>query len=167
MNHPNQNPTKEPKVLSLWIAYPLAFFGWGILPWAISLIGHRYGWETGRPGIWNLFGLILVLMGTAGIIWGISAHTNRSSKGGVDWELDKNYLLRNGLYAYSRNPMYAAELILMFGWVIFYGNIALLIALITWALFFNFFQIPMEERIIEAHFGDMYRDYKRKVRRWF
>jgi protein-S-isoprenylcysteine O-methyltransferase Ste14 len=85
----------------------------------------------------------------------------------VDWELDKNYLLRNGLYAYSRNPMYAAELILMFGWVIFYGNIALLIALIAWALFFIFFQIPMEERIIEAHFGDMYRDYKRKVRRWF
>jgi protein-S-isoprenylcysteine O-methyltransferase Ste14 len=166
MVRPNQNPTKEIKVLSLWIVYPLACLVWGILPWTVSLIGHRYGWETGHPGTWNLLGLILVLIGTAGLIWGISAHTSRSPQVGVDVEFEKNYLLRNGLYAYSRNPMYVAELILMWGWVIFYGSIAVLIALIAWALFFNFYQIPKEERSIEAHFGDVYREYKGRVPRW-
>jgi protein-S-isoprenylcysteine O-methyltransferase Ste14 len=166
MDHPNQNPTKEARILSLWIVYPLAFFVWFVLPWAVSLIGHRYGWEAGRPGIWNLHGLILVLVGTLGLIWGISAHTSRSLKVGVDWEFDKNYLLINGLYAYSRNPMYVAELILMVGWAIFYGSISVLVALVVWLLFFNFYQIPKEEHILEAHFGDAYREYKRNVPRW-
>jgi protein-S-isoprenylcysteine O-methyltransferase Ste14 len=96
----------------------------------------------------------------------MSAHTTRSPKLGIDWEPDKNYLLRNGLYAYSRNPMYVAELILMLGWVIFYGSVAVLIALVAWAMIFALYQIPTEERTMEAHFGDTYREYKRKVPRW-
>ena len=165
-DRPDQSPVKEAKTLSLWIVYPLALLVWGILPWAISLLGDRYGWNAGRPGFWNLLGIIPALVGAAGILWGISAHTTHSSRG-VDMEPDKDYLLRSGLYAYSRNPMYLTELILMLGWVIFYGSIAVLIAFVAWALFFNFYQIPMEERIIEAHFGDTYREYKRRVPRWF
>jgi len=121
-----------------------------------------------RPGAWNLLGLIPIFGGAAGILWGISAHTTHSpNKVGVNWEPDKNYLLRNGLYAYSRNPMYLTELILMLGWAIFYGSIAVLVALIVWALFFNFYQIPLEERILEAHFDEAYREYKNHIPRWF
>lgn len=82
-------------------------------------------------------------------------------------EPDKDYLLRNSLYAYSRNPMYLSELILMLGWVIFYGSAVLLIAFVAWTLFFNFYQVPLEKRILEAHFDESYREYKRRVPRWF
>lgn len=165
-DHPGQNPTKQPKVLPLWLAYPLALFVWCMLPWAISNLGHRYGWHSGRSGIWNLLGLIPVLVGVSGLIWGLSAHRTESPKG-VNMEPDKDYLLRNSLYAYSRNPMYLSELILMLGWVIFYGSAVLLIAFVAWALFFNFYQAPLEKRILEAHFDESYREYKRRVPRWF
>jgi protein-S-isoprenylcysteine O-methyltransferase Ste14 len=118
-----------------------------------------------RPGLWNLLGLILVLVGAVGLFWGVAVHAAQSDEG-TQWVLDKSYLLSSGLYTYSRNPMYVSELILMLGWVIFYGSIAVLIALVVWFLFFSFYQIPLEERVLEAHFGESYRQYKNRVPRW-
>jgi protein-S-isoprenylcysteine O-methyltransferase Ste14 len=157
---------KSAKFIPLWQAYPLAFLVWGLLPWAISLLTPRDGWMAARPSLWNLFGLIPVLTGTTGLIWGMALHASESAEG-IEWELDRSYLLRRGPYSFSRHPMYLSELILLFGWVIFYGSVALLIAFVIWYLFFNYYQIPLEERILEARFGEAYREYKSKVRRWF
>jgi protein-S-isoprenylcysteine O-methyltransferase Ste14 len=164
-NIPNSGQPKRAKFLPSWQAYPLALIVWGLVPWAISLLTSWYGWVAGRPGIWNLLGLIPVLVGTTGLIWGLALHSAQSPEG-IEWELDKSYLLSRGLYAFSRNPMYLSELMLLFGWVIFYGSLAILIALVAWGLFFNYYQVPLEERILEAHFGKAYREYKNKVPRW-
>lgn len=164
-NTPGGQP-KRVKFLSPWLAYPLALIVWEGIPWAISLLTPRYGWISARPGIWNMPGLILVLVGTIGLIWGVAAHSAQSSHG-IEWELDKSYLLSRGLYSFSRNPMYLSELVLLLGWVLFYGSIAVLIALAVWYALFNFYNIPLEERTLEAHFGEAYRQYKQKVPRWF
>jgi hypothetical protein len=71
---------------------------------------------TRRPGLWNLLGLILVLFGTIGLLWGVAVHAAQSSKG-IEWELDKSYLLRGGMYIFLQT-MYLFELMLLFGWVI-------------------------------------------------
>lgn len=162
---PNSEQPKKAKVLSLWLAYPLALFVWDVLPWAIALLTPHSGWTAGRPGIWNLLGLAPVLVGNLGLLWGIRLHAGQSS-GGLEWELDKSYLLKDRLYAFSRNPMYLTELILLFGWIVFYGSLALLIAFVAWGLFFNYYLIPNEERVLEAHFGEAYRAYKARVPRW-
>jgi protein-S-isoprenylcysteine O-methyltransferase Ste14 len=164
-NIPNSGQPKRAKFLPRWQAYPLALIVWGVVPWAISLLTPRYGWTAGRPGIWNLLGLIPVLVGTIGLIWGLALHSAQSPEG-TEWELDRSYMLRDSLYAFSRNPMYFSELTLLFGWVIFYGSVALLIAFVAWGLFFNYYQVPLEERILEAHFGKAYREYKSRVPRW-
>jgi protein-S-isoprenylcysteine O-methyltransferase Ste14 len=166
-NISNSEQPKKTKFLSAWLAYPMALLVWEVLPWAISLLTHRYGWTDGRPSIWNLLALIPVLIGTMGLLWGVAVHSAASPQGMIEWELDKSYLLRRGMYAFSRHPMYLSELILISGWVIFYGSIALLVASIAWFLFFNYYAMPQEERILEAHFGDTYREYKKKVPRWF
>jgi protein-S-isoprenylcysteine O-methyltransferase Ste14 len=163
---PDQGPPKR-RTLARWIAYPLGIFVWEVLPWIISLLGPRYGWTEGRPGPWNLLGLIPVLVGTAGFIWGMKMHSAVSPPEGIDMEPDKDYFLRRGPYAFSRNPMYLFELILLLGWVVFYGSPAIAIAWLAWWGLFNFYQIPQEERVMEAHFGEPYRDYRRHVRRWF
>jgi len=165
-NIPNGGQPKRTKFLPRWQAYPLALIVWGVVPWAISLLTPRYGWVAGRPGLWNLLGLIPVVVGTTGLIWGLALHSAQSPEG-IEWELDRSYILRDSLYAFSRNPMYLSELTLLFGWVIFYGSVALLIALVAWGLFFNYYQVPLEERILEAHFGKAYREYKNQVPRWF
>ena len=165
-NTSNSGRPKRTRFLSAWIAYPLALIVWEGMPWAISLLTPRYGWSDGRPSIWNLLGLIPVLIGTIGLLWGVAAHSAGSPQGMIEWELDKSYLLRRGMYAFSRHPMYLSELILMLGWVVFYGSISVLIVTVIAFLFFNYYAMPNEERVLEAHFGDAYRAYKSKVPRW-
>jgi protein-S-isoprenylcysteine O-methyltransferase Ste14 len=164
--NPNREPPKITKFLSPWLAYPLALIVWEALPWAISLLTPRYGWMAGRPSIWNLLGLILVLNGTAGLLWGVAVHSAQSPEG-LEWELDKSYLLMRRMYAFSRHPMYLSELILILGWAIFYGSISVLVATVVSFLVFNYYAVPNEERILEAHFGEAYHDYKNRVPRWF
>lgn len=164
--NPNQEQTKKVKHLSPWLAYPLALIVWWVLPWAISLLTPHSGWAAGRPGLWNLLGLMPVLVGTIGLLWGVAVHSAQSPEG-IEWELDKSYLLQRGMYAYSRHPMYLSELILLVGWIIFYASVALVIAFVIGYLLFNYYAMPQEERILEAHFGEAYREYKNKVPRWF
>jgi len=146
--------------------YILFAIVWGLIPWAVSLLSLHNGWVVGHPSSWNLLGLIPLLVGLAGSLWGMVLHFSKSN-GELDWEPDKNYLLTHGPYSFSRNPMYLFELTLLFGWVLFYGSVAVLIEFLVWWAFFHFFQIPQEEQTIEIHFGEAYREYKRKVPRWF
>jgi protein-S-isoprenylcysteine O-methyltransferase Ste14 len=165
-NVPDSNQPRRTKFLSPWLAYPLALIVWWVVPWAISLLSPRYGWVAGRPSMWNLSGLILVLVGTTSLIWGVALHSAQSPQG-IEWELDKSYLLGHGLYKFSRNPMYLSELVLLLGWVLFYGSVAVLIVFAVWYGFFHFYIVPTEERVLEAHFGEAYIEYKNKVPRWF
>lgn len=164
--NPTEEHSKETKYLSPWLAYPLALLVWWVLPWAISLLTPYYGWKQGRPGPWNLLGLLPVLIGTIGLLWGVALHSAQSPKG-IEWELDKSYFLRRGPYAFSRHPMYLSELILLLGWIIFYGSVAVLIAWLFGFLLFNYRVMPLEEQIMEEHFGEAYRKYKKQVPRWF
>lgn len=135
------------------------------LPFVISLISPRYGWAEGSPGVWNLVGLIPVVLGMAMIAWALSLHFVAAT-GVVNWEGTPRRVLRSGPYRFSRNPMYVLELAMWLGWTIFYGSIAVSIAFVGWWLFFVFFQVPTEERQLEARFGESYLQYMRTVPRW-
>jgi len=163
-DNPNQEPSKRASV-PWWIGFVMALIVWEMSPWIISLLTPRYGWAAGRPGLWNLLGLIPVLVGTTGILWGVRLHSAQSPEG-IEWELDKSYLLMRGPYAFSRHPMYLSELALLFGWSIFYGSVAVLIVFVVGCVFFNFVKVPHEERALEARFGEAYREYKKRVPRW-
>ena len=152
-----ENSGQEPQKRSsipLWLGFVGATLVWEVIPWAISLLTPRYGWVADRPSPWNLLGLILVILGTIGLFRGLLLHSAQTPQR-IDMEMTKTYLLRDGLYRFSRNPMYLSELTLLFGWVVFYGSIALLIAFVVWWAFFNFYQVPKEERVLEASFGEV------------
>lgn len=162
----NNKQPKQTKIVALWLVYPLALIVWWVLPWAISLLTHHFGWIAGHPDIWNLLGLIPVLIGTCGLLWGVYVHSAQSPQG-MEWELDKSYLLKGSLYKFSRNPMYVSELTTLFGWVIFYGSISVMILFAAWYVFFEYYAVPQEERVLETHFGDAYQEYRNRVPRWF
>src|SRR3954470_16210142 len=97
-------------ILPRWMAIALGFFVWfvaiplahGWLPWAISLLTPRCGWTEGKPGIWNLFGLIAVAFAIVCLIWimvlGI-VHTPKR----VELEWNSSFLLMRGPCAHTRN----------------------------------------------------------------
>src|SRR5215831_6784023 len=94
MNTSNDS-NQQPKTIPRWLAYVLFAVVWIVIPWAISLLSHRYGWVAGRPSVWNLLGLIPLAVGIAGSLWTLVLHFAESREG-LDWEPNKNYLLTRG-----------------------------------------------------------------------
>jgi protein-S-isoprenylcysteine O-methyltransferase Ste14 len=71
-----------------------------------------------------------------------------------------NALVAEGLYRYSRNPMYLGVLLTIFGQgLVIYG-------LIVW-ICFHAVVVLLEEPQLRKQNGEPYDDYRRKVPRWF
>jgi len=159
--------------LPRWLALVLGFFAFLIaiplvhcaLPWAISLLTPRYGWTEGKPGIWNLLGLVAVVSAILCLIWIMVLGFARTPEK-VDLEWNSSFLLTRGPYSFTRNPMYVAELGLWLGWAIFYGSVLIFIGFVVLCVVLNFVVLPREERTLEMRFGEVYRQYKRAVPRW-
>ena len=86
-----ENPTNEQSDkagLPRWMALSIALFFWVVLlplvhagiPWALSLLTPHYGWVAGRPGIWNLLGLIPIALATICLVWLMILHFSRMPK---------------------------------------------------------------------------------------
>ena len=75
-------------------------------------------------------------------------------------------LVESGVFRHSRNPMYLALLLALAAWGFHLGNIYSLALTAVFVVYMNRFQILPEERALETAFGDEFRDYKRRVRRW-
>ena len=75
-------------------------------------------------------------------------------------------LVTEGLYRYTRNPMYVGLLVILTGFAILLGGVTpfLLLPLFYWLI--TSYQIKPEERVLEQKFGQQYLDYKKRVKRW-
>ena len=69
-------------------------------------------------------------------------------------------------YTWTRNPMYLGLATTLFGLAIFFGSIAMLLAPAVFFAVIDRMVIPREEETMERLFGQDYRDYTYRVRRW-
>jgi len=143
----------------------------GAVPVALSFLSHHHGWHHGRIGAINAVGLLPLTAGVAVVVAVCVGHYRAAPAEG--WALGRGagptyrpeYLLRGGVYAWSRNPLYVGERALLAGWVIVLGSIPTAI----YALVFAAVQavaVRGEERRLTEDFGDSYRAYQREVPRW-
>lgn len=75
-------------------------------------------------------------------------------------------LVSTGVYRITRNPMYLGMASLLLAWVLYLGSWLALAGPLAYVLYLNRFQIVPEERALLALFGDEYRQYMARVRRW-
>ena len=75
-------------------------------------------------------------------------------------------LVTDGIFRYSRNPMYVGFTIVLIGWVVCLAAPWALIGPLGFVLFTTRFQIIPEERMMHVKFGQAYDNYRAKVRRW-
>ena len=75
-------------------------------------------------------------------------------------------ILERGPYRFTRNPIYLQMVLASFGFGVMLANvwIFLLTPIGAWVL--QRLAILPEEAYLERKFGDAYRDYRRRVRRW-
>lgn len=73
-------------------------------------------------------------------------------------------LVTDGPYAITRHPIYSGLLLMLYGSALAWGSLLtlLLALLLSMTLFFH---TVYEELLFERHFGDAYRDYRRRVPR--
>jgi protein-S-isoprenylcysteine O-methyltransferase Ste14 len=153
------DPAFRPRTLILPPApYAAALLGGWWLDRHFHALPLEWGTAT-RPLGWLLVGIGLALFG-----WTLA--TFRRHRTTVNPYQAASTLCTGGPFRFSRNPIYVGD------WLIFAG-VSLLLAT-AWPLLFapliwlmlRYGVIRHEEAHLEAKFGDDYRTYKARVRRW-
>lgn len=75
-------------------------------------------------------------------------------------------LVTEGVFAWTRNPMYLGLATVLGGLMLAMGNYASLLAVPGLVLFLDRLQIQPEERILRTKLGEPYARYLETVRRW-
>jgi protein-S-isoprenylcysteine O-methyltransferase Ste14 len=72
-----------------------------------------------------------------------------------------------GPYRFSRNPMYLAMTVGYIGLALLLNSLWVGVMLAPLLIALHFGVIAREERYLDAKFGEQYRSYRARVRRWF
>ena len=149
---------------------------WGIGPVLIALcaivtiigicISHKKFLAVGRiPQI----KIIMIVLGILLIALGVFIYFLTVVKSKMVENITETHLITSGVYAWTRNPLYAAWGMVFTGIILIQNNLFLVVVLaVIWLLMTTL--IPKEEKILEKIFGEEYLQYKRRVNRcipWF
>jgi protein-S-isoprenylcysteine O-methyltransferase Ste14 len=75
-------------------------------------------------------------------------------------------LITTGVFAYSRNPIYLADLLLLTALALWLGNLENIVLRGVFVWYINRFQIAPEEKALTKLFGAGFEQYCARVRRW-
>ena len=119
--------------------------------------------------VFNYQGLLSVLMILIGLtIMVIAVKTFKKNETTLNplSPREASYLVTNGIFSYTRNPMYLGMIIILSGVTIYNGVYIGIIILPCFVLYLTEFQIKPEEEAMEEIFSADYTDYLKRVRRW-
>jgi protein-S-isoprenylcysteine O-methyltransferase Ste14 len=108
-------------------------------------------------------GVLLCLAGLLFLLWSLVSF-GRSFRVGIDTERPDK-LVTTGVFAYSRNPIYAAFWMILLGQFLIFSNWILLLYLVGAAWLFHR-QVLREEAYLREHYGSEYAAYTHRVRRY-
>jgi protein-S-isoprenylcysteine O-methyltransferase Ste14 len=140
------------------------------LAWALAVVaGFAVNWlaplpflPTGWPA--RLLGAAVFAAALALFAWAIVTITRAGSN--VPTSLPVTAIADSGPYRFTRNPIYLGMALGLTGLAIAFGNLWLLTMLVPFVLVIRYGVIAREEAYLERKFGDVYRAYRARVRRW-
>jgi len=104
-----------------------------------------------------IVGLIVGVAGLQGL---------RASGTNISTDLPATALVVDGIYRWSRNPLYLAMTLAYVGLAIAAGSAWAIMLLVPLLVVMNIGVISREEQYLEREFDDAYRAYRSRVRRW-
>ncbi len=110
------------------------------------------------------FGLLLVTLGAAGVVWGSSTLSRFGTTLHPRGKPKK--LVTHGPYDYSRKPRYLGVLLITVGTALLFANVLAFVGPLLFFWFATVFIIPFEEDMLTRRFGKPYHAYRKKTRRW-
>lgn len=136
----------------------LAFLGAG------TLLTLNWPQPIDLPPALRWFGYALCLLYPGVAIWTLWYF--RRLKTPIDPRKTATTLKVDGLYRFSRNPIYLAEMLFPVGIFLTTGSLWFLVLQPFLMLALNWFVRKIEEPRLRAALGDAYFDYQKKTRRW-
>jgi protein-S-isoprenylcysteine O-methyltransferase Ste14 len=106
----------------------------------------------------------LILIGIAVFAAGIRNFSRAATP--VQGTKPTSALVTTGIHGWSRNPIYLGMFLVYGGIGIAVRSPSILILTLPLAIAIRYGVVAREEAYLERRFGDTYRDYKARVRRW-
>lgn len=122
------------------------------------------------PGIhvvtipWNLLGLLFLGVGVW-VAYAAEAQFHRAKTAVNPYE-EPTILVRDGMYKFSRNPMYLGFAGVLLGVAFLLGSLTPFLVIPGFVALIHKLFIQTEERILEKIYQNEWQDYVQKVRRW-
>jgi protein-S-isoprenylcysteine O-methyltransferase Ste14 len=121
--------------------------------------------HTILPLLQTLAGGALLLVGVSIYLWCAWDFAVKGLGTPAPIDAPKNLVVQ-GLYRFTRNPMYVGVAAMILGQAIFWSSLAITIYLCVVVAFFNLFVLFYEEPTLRHQFGAQYEEYCRAVPRW-
>src|SRR6476646_1825514 len=109
-------------------------------------------------------GLALVVLAVAIATWG--RRTMRSAGTNVNPMRPTTAIVTSGPFRFSRNPLYFSMTLLYFGLTLAFNTWWGIVVLVPLLIIMHYGVVLREERYLEQKFGETYRQYRSKVRRY-
>ncbi len=153
-------------VLVRTVVFVIVFHGFFLigLPWWIVTVLAKGSWAPSAPWFsWT--GAALIALGLAAYFLTVYNFVFKGQGTPAAWD-SPIVFVRQGLYRYTRNPMYVSMVIILIGETFWTAQALLfLYAVLLWAGF-HLFVIFQEEPALTRRFGKAYEEYRQQVRRW-
>ena len=154
----NDTPETAQVLIRPPLAWALAVVAGLVLDWLAPLPFLPEDWPAG------LVGAVVFVLALALAIWAIDTMTRAGTN--VPTNRPTTAIVDGGPYRFTRNPIYTGMFGGLIGLGLAFDNPWLLLMLVPFALVIRYGVVAREEAYLERNFGDAYRGYRRRVRRW-
>lgn len=160
MSQANETVSGLPDHPDLPLKPPLVF----LFATAVGVLAHQYWPRAARPAGWTVVGIALCVLALLLVEW--AAWTfKRHHTAVVPWKPTR-VIVDRGPFAVSRNPIYVGFVLFQVGLGLWTNKLAVVLLVIPAILATHVLIIAKEEEYLERKFGDAYRGYRARVRRW-
>ncbi|HEY1206300.1 MAG: isoprenylcysteine carboxylmethyltransferase family protein [Bryobacteraceae bacterium] len=159
------------RALIFTILVPGFVAGWA--PWMLLASGHEV--RAFDAGPWRWAGLAAIVAGAAGYLLCAADFVLKGGGTPAIWFTrplrfllgeEPRAIVQQGLYRYSRNPMYLSVAAVVFGEGWFFGSALLLLYGVAVFIFFHLIVVLVEEPHLRRKGGPSYIEYCRRTPRW-
>jgi protein-S-isoprenylcysteine O-methyltransferase Ste14 len=112
----------------------------------------------------GLLGAMVFVLALALAAWAIVTITGAGSN--VPTNLPTTAIVESGPYRFTRNPIYLGMFLGLIGVAIAFDDLWLLMMPVPFVLVIRYGVVAREEAYLERKYGDVYRGYRSRVRRW-
>ncbi|WP_023492072.1 isoprenylcysteine carboxylmethyltransferase family protein [Serratia sp. DD3] len=122
------------------------------------------GWQ-GNTFIFSLATVLVVLSFAMMLSTSLAFHRANTTVHPQKFQ-QVNVLIVNGIFRFSRNPIYLGQLLLLAAWALVLGSWLVWLGWLLFFVYLDYVQVPREERFLTQRFSAEYPAYCQRVRRW-